>query len=100
MSSYLIFCIKSVHDERAMAEYRRAALPQMQAQQLKFFAGPSVETVLEGESLSACVVLEFADREAALRWYRSPEYQELAKIRQSASDGAAFIVDSWPLASH
>ena len=42
--------------------------------------------VLEGDwQPKRLVVIEFPDMEAALGWYRSEEYQELAKIRWSAS---------------
>ena len=49
-------------------------------------------TVLEGDwQPRRLVVLEFPDVDAALTWYHSDSYQELAKIRWSAST-ANFIV--------
>jgi len=44
-------------------------------------------TVLEGKwAYTRVVVIRFASEEEARRWYYSPEYQELAKLRQKASD--------------
>ena len=39
------------------------------------------------------VVLEFPSMEQARAWYDSPEYQEVAPIRQAASRGRAVIVE-------
>ena len=39
------------------------------------------------------VITEFADIEAARRWYHSPEYQAVLPIRLANSRGRAFIVE-------
>jgi uncharacterized protein (DUF1330 family) len=39
------------------------------------------------------VVIEFPDVDTARRLYRSEEYQEALKIRQSASRGRVFLVE-------
>ncbi len=39
------------------------------------------------------VITEFADIEAARRWYNSPEYQAILPIRLANSRGRAFIVE-------
>jgi uncharacterized protein (DUF1330 family) len=50
--------------------------------------------VLEGEwEPGRVVVIEFPDREAALGWFRSEDYQELAKIRRRASSARILVVD-------
>ena len=41
------------------------------------------------------VVLKFADRAAAERWYNSPEYQKILPIRLSNSTGAMTMVDGY-----
>ncbi len=47
--------------------------------------------VLEGEwPYSRLVVIRFPDEAALRRWYDSPEYQELARLRHAAADG--FVV--------
>ncbi len=39
------------------------------------------------------VVLEFPDRETAIAWRASPEYQAALKIREAASTSRVYIVD-------
>ncbi len=39
------------------------------------------------------VVIEFADIDAAKRWYHSPEYQEALKIRLANSIGRVLLVE-------
>lgn len=48
---------------------------------------------LEGAEPKRIVVIEFPDRAAAKRFYDSPEYQEILKIRLSASKGRLVLVD-------
>ncbi len=37
-------------------------------------------------------ILEFPDKEEALRWYNDPDYQELAKLRFAASGGDMALI--------
>jgi uncharacterized protein (DUF1330 family) len=48
---------------------------------------------VEGSPPKRVVVIEFPDRATAKRFYHSPEYQEILKIRLSASKGRLFLVD-------
>jgi len=50
---------------------------------------------LEGESSGRMVVLQFADLDAAKRWYYSPEYQSLVSIRQANSTGRLTLVEGY-----
>jgi uncharacterized protein (DUF1330 family) len=50
--------------------------------------------VVEGEwPHPRLVVIEFASRQAAEGWYRSPAYQELLPLRLGSSVGNLVIVD-------
>ena len=51
--------------------------------------------VLEGESRTRHVILEFASYQQALDCYRSPEYQRAMKLRQSASLSDLIILDGY-----
>jgi uncharacterized protein (DUF1330 family) len=55
--------------------------------------GPS--TVMEGDWPARFVVVEFPSYEAALAFYRSPEYAELAEIRKHCSTSSLVIVDGY-----
>ncbi len=48
---------------------------------------------VEGAAPKRVVVIEFPDKATAKRFYNSPEYQEILKIRHSASSGRLFLVD-------
>lgn len=53
--------------------------------------GPS--EILEGDSHSRHVIVEFPSYEAALACYNDPEYQENMLIRQNNSDGTIIVVE-------
>lgn len=55
--------------------------------------GGTVELIEGGPEPKRVVIIAFADKEAALRWYNSPEYQAALPIRLANSKGRAFIVD-------
>jgi uncharacterized protein (DUF1330 family) len=60
----------------------------------KFLARGGMTELLEGEpEPKRIVVVEFADRAAAKRWYSSPEYQAALKIRLANSRGRALLVE-------
>jgi uncharacterized protein (DUF1330 family) len=48
---------------------------------------------VEGEWLPRSVVVEFPSYDAALAFYHSPEYQQLAEIRKRCSTSAVAIVE-------
>ena len=53
--------------------------------------------VLHGDgSLSSGALVRFTDRETALRWYNSPEYQQLIDVRSTAMDARFSLLDCLP----
>jgi uncharacterized protein (DUF1330 family) len=53
--------------------------------------------VLDGAPLlSSGVIVQFPDRESALRWYNSPEYQQLIDVRAVAMDVRFSLLDGLP----
>ena len=57
----------------------------------------STGKILDGDgSLSSGVLVRFADRETALRWYNSPEYQQLIEVRGVAMDVRFSLLDGLP----
>ena len=60
----------------------------------KFLARGGKTELLEGTPDPArIVVIEFADIDAAKRWYNSPEYQEALKIRLANSTGRVLLTE-------
>lgn len=95
MAAYVIMAVTKVLDQEQLMEYRRQAIPMLEATPgLKFFAGP-MATSLEGPDISLVVMVELPDLDAAKRWYHSEEYQKIASLRQGATEGFGFIVESW-----
>jgi len=53
--------------------------------------------ILDGEpTMSSGAIMRFPDREAALSWYNSPEYQELIEVRGVGMDARFRLVDGMP----
>lgn len=62
----------------------------------KFLARGGEVVPLEGPAENGrIIVIEFASLDQARRFYASPEYQELVRIRQSAATGSLIIVDGF-----
>jgi uncharacterized protein (DUF1330 family) len=49
--------------------------------------------VIEGDSLSRIVIVEFPSIEHFRSFYNAPEYQAAKALRQSATQGNMFIVE-------
>lgn len=66
----------------------------------KYGAEPLANSAWEipdGEpGLSSGAIMRFPDREAALNWYNSPEYQQLIDIRGVGMDARFSLVDGIP----
>ncbi len=78
-------------DADKMAAYGAAAAPTLAAFGGKFAArGPS-EALAGEHGHKIMAVLEFPDRDAARRWYASPEYQAAIPLRLEAMD-SVFIL--------
>ena len=53
--------------------------------------------ILHGDPmLSSGAIMRFPDHEAAVRWYNSPEYQELIDVRSVAMDARFSLLDGLP----
>ncbi len=53
--------------------------------------------ILDGDPmLSSGVIVQFPDHETALRWYNSPEYQQLIEVRGLAMDVRFSLLDGLP----
>jgi uncharacterized protein (DUF1330 family) len=53
--------------------------------------------VLDGAArFSSGVIVQFPEHETALRWYNSPEYQQLIEVRGIAMDARFSLLDGLP----
>ena len=59
-------------------------------------AGGNWEVLHGDSSLSSGVLVRLPDRETAVRWYNSPEYQQLLEVRSVAMDVRFSLHDGLP----
>jgi uncharacterized protein (DUF1330 family) len=83
MAAYVVVEL-TVQDNDARERYSAAAGPTIKSFGGEFVvAGPW--SVLAGDAgLTAGAIISFADRQTAMDWYNSPEYQALIPVRDAA----------------
>lgn len=93
MAAYVIGEIE-VTDPAAYEDYRKQVLATVQKHGGRFVVrGGNVESLEGGWAPKRIVVVEFPSMEAMRKWYRSPEYAPLIKLRQKASKGRLIAVE-------
>ena len=93
MSAYVIAEI-DITDPAAYEDYRRQVPEVIARYGGKYIVrGGKVEALEGGWSPKRIAVVEFPSMEQALKFYRSPEYAPLLRIRQKASRGKLVIVE-------
>ncbi len=84
-------------------------VPEMYREKYAAFAGKTAKEhggeplansdweVLHGDgSLTSGALMRFPDRETVLKWYNSPEYQQLIDVRSVAMDARFSLLDGLP----
>jgi uncharacterized protein (DUF1330 family) len=93
VTAYVIGEIE-VTEPKIYEGYRKQVLATIEKYGGRFMArGGKAEQLEGGWTPKRIVVLEFPSYEQALKWYRSPEYAPLIKLRQSASRGKLILVE-------
>ena len=93
MAAYVIADV-DIADPETYKQYTAHTPDSIAAHGGRFIARGGRCEVLEGEwEPGRVVVIEFPSMDAALGWYRSDDYQELAKIRQAASTAKILVVE-------
>ena len=93
MTTYLVAQIQ-INDTDTYQKYVDGFQPIFEKYQGEILAVDDVCETLEGNwDGNRTVILKFPDKEHLVRWYNSPEYQELMKIRQKASSGNLVIAE-------
>ena len=93
MSAYVIAEI-DITDPAAYEDYRRQVPEVIARYGGKYIVrGGKVEALEGGWWPKRIAVVEFPSMEQALKFYRSPEYAPLLRIRQKASRGKLVIVE-------
>ena len=93
MAAY-VFGEIEVTDPAVYEDYRKQVLAVVTKYGGKFIVrGGKVDPLEGGWAPKRIVALEFPSMEQAQKWYRSPEYAPLIKLRQKASKGKLIIVE-------
>jgi uncharacterized protein (DUF1330 family) len=93
MSAYVIGDIE-VTDPATYEEYRKQVLAVVSKYGGKFLVrGGKIDPKEGGWTPKRVVLLEFPSLAQAQKWYDSPEYAPLIKLRQKASKGRLIIVE-------
>ncbi len=92
MSHYLIATINIV-DRETYSLYEAGFMDIFSQYNGKMLAVDEKPHLLEGSwTFTRTVLIEFPSEDDALAWYRSDEYQALAKHRFAASDGNVVLI--------
>lgn len=83
----------TVNDPEAYKEYVVRDTPILHSLGGRFIVRGGQAHVMEGETLSRHVVIEFPSYEAALKAYHDPDYQEVADIRRRTADSVILVVE-------
>ncbi|HWI35575.1 MAG TPA: DUF1330 domain-containing protein [Burkholderiales bacterium] len=93
MTAYVIGDIE-VTDQGIYDDYRKQVLATVEKYGGRFAVrGGKVEPLEGGWTPKRIVLLEFPSFEQAQKWYRSPEYAPLIKLRQKGARGRLLIVE-------
>lgn len=96
--AYFIAHFRVPDIDRYRREYGREVLSQVAAVGGKLLVASPSPMVLEGDWESTwTAVIQFPDRAAALRWYQSPEYAPLKKLRleELTTEGAVVLFEGY-----
>jgi uncharacterized protein (DUF1330 family) len=91
MSVYVIAQIK-IHDRSRYDKYTSGFMPILKKYNGRLLISDEAPDLIHGTwQFHKIIVLEFADRESANRWQMSPEYEEISKDREAATEGVALL---------
>lgn len=91
MSVYVIAQI-TIHDRSRYDKYTSGFMPILRRYNGRLLVSDEAPEVIHGAwPHQKVIVLEFADRESPIRWQTSPEYQDISRDREAATEGVALL---------
>jgi uncharacterized protein (DUF1330 family) len=94
MAAFFFYDLLEVLDEAKMAAYREKVFENVEDFGGTYRVVGGEQETLEGDwKFTFPVVIEFDDKESLLRWYNSPEYADLKKLRHAAARGRGVLID-------
>ena len=87
----------TIHNREQYKTYARAFMPVFEKYGCTVLAAQDAPAPLGGSwPYDRTVLLSFPSRDAAERWSRSPEYQEIAKHRKAGTKSNVVLLDGLP----
>lgn len=95
MAAYFIYARTAITDEEVSKRYSQQVIPQIHEFGGELLAARGAVQTLEGDwHPQSVTILRFDDREALMRWYDSPEYAPLKRMRLDSNVGGIIVVDA------
>ena len=95
MPAYFIVNL-DIRDPEKFETYRQRVAPLVEQHGGRYLVRGGELHLIEGDlGLKRLVVLEFPALEAARRFYESPEYAPLLKLRQEAARSDIVLAEGW-----
>lgn len=98
MAAYIVFMREKMRDPESFGRYMEAVPPTLEGHPVRPLAIYGRMQMLEGAPLEGAVIAEFADWDAAMKWYQSPAYREAREHRFKAGDYRVFVLEGLPAA--
>jgi uncharacterized protein (DUF1330 family) len=96
MSAYVIVEFTIKDPETYREKYAPIAGQTAKEHGAEPLAGGNWEVLHGDGSFTSGALVRFPDRETAIKWYNSPEYQELIELRSDAMDARFSLLDGLP----
>jgi len=96
MSAYIVATYDITNPE-SYAAYGPGVGPTLMAHSAEVLVAEHDSTAIEGEPRKSTIVLRFTDRDAAMAWYNSDDYQAVLSLRTDNTEGSMVIVDGFTM---
>ena len=96
MSAYLIVEFTVKEPDLYREKYAANAGKTAKVYGAEALANGNWELLHGNGSLTSGALMRFPDRESAIKWYSSPEYQQLIDVRGIAMDARFSLLDGLP----
>ncbi|MDJ0759420.1 MAG: DUF1330 domain-containing protein [Woeseiaceae bacterium] len=91
MSAFVVVDLTPT-DEEKLQQYSAAASATVARHDGEFIVKGSTEALNGGEHRRLKAIIKFPDRDTALNWYQSDEYQALVPLRDQGMDAVFHLV--------
>ena len=92
MSAYFVFNYQ-ISNREAYDPYLAEVPKTLEAHGAEILAADFESEGIEGDAKQVTVVLKFSSKDAAKKWYQSPEYQRIIGLRLSNSEGISTLAN-------